>query len=108
MTTSTAPNLFSSLYTCNCKSNHHTITAPRRPLTCSRLYIYVAVNLRAVIVWCLDLQLHVYKDENKLGGVEVVIVWWLDLPLHIYKDENKLGAVEGCDRMVVGFTTTCI
>jgi hypothetical protein len=61
-----------------------------------------------VIVWWLDLQLHVYKDENKLGAVEVVIVWWLDLPLHIYKDENKLGAVEGCDRMVVGFTTTCI
>jgi hypothetical protein len=61
-----------------------------------------------VIVWWLDLQLHVYKDENKLGAVEVVIVWWLDLPLHIYKDENKLGAVEGCDRMVVRFTTTCI
>ena len=61
-----------------------------------------------MIVWWLDLQLHVYKDENKLGAVEVVIVWWLDLPLHIYKDENKLGAVEGCDRMVVGFTTTCI
>ena len=61
-----------------------------------------------MIVWWLDLQLHVYKDENKLGAVEVVIVWWLDLPLHIYKDENKLGAVEGCDRMVVRFTTTCI
>ena len=61
-----------------------------------------------MIVWWLDLQLHVYKDENKLGAIEVVIVWWLDLPLHIYKDENKLGAVEGCDRMVVGFTTTCI
>ena len=61
-----------------------------------------------VIVWWLDLQLHVYKDENKLGAVEVVIVWWLDLQLHVYKDENKLGAVEGRDRMVVRFTTTCI
>jgi hypothetical protein len=48
------------------------------------------------------------KDENKLGTVEVVIVWWLDLQLHVYKDENKLGAVEGRDRMVVRFTTTCI
>ena len=47
-----------------------------------------------MIVWWLDLQLHVYKDENKLGTVEVVIVWWLDLQLHVYKDENKLGVVE--------------
>jgi hypothetical protein len=61
-----------------------------------------------VIVWWLDLQLHVYKDENKLGAVEVVIVWWLDLQLHVYKDENKLGAVEGRDRIVVRFTATCI
>jgi hypothetical protein len=61
-----------------------------------------------VIVWWLDLQLHVYKDENKLGTVEVVIVWWLDLQLHVYKDENKLGAVEGRDRMVGRFTATCI
>ena len=38
----------------------------------------------------------------------VVIVWWLDLELHVYKDENKFGAVESRDRMVVGFTTTCI
>ena len=62
----------------------------------------------AVIVWWLDLQLHVYKEENKLGAVKVIIVWWLDLQLHTYKDENKSGAVEGCDRMVVRFTTTCI
>jgi hypothetical protein len=61
-----------------------------------------------VIVLWLDLQLHVYKDENKLGTVEAVIVWWLDLQLHIYKDENKLGAVEDRDRMVVRFTATCI
>ena len=61
-----------------------------------------------VIVWWLDLQLHVYKDENKLRTVEVVIIWWLDLQLHVYKDENKLGAVEGRDRLVVRFTTTCI
>ena len=61
-----------------------------------------------MIVWWLDLQLHVYKDENKLGTVEVVIVWWLDLQLHVYKDENKLGAVQGRDRMVVRFTTVCI
>jgi hypothetical protein len=61
-----------------------------------------------VIVWWLDLQLHVYKGENKLGAVEVVVVWWLDLQLHVYKDENKLEAVEGCDRMVVRFTATCI
>jgi hypothetical protein len=61
-----------------------------------------------VIVWWLDLQLHVYKEENKLGAVEVVIVWWLDLQLHVYKDENKLGAVEGRDRMVGRFTATCI
>ena len=54
-------------------------------------------------------KLHVkYKDENKLGAVEGVIVWWLDLQLHVYKDENKLGAVEGHDRMVVRFTTTYI
>jgi hypothetical protein len=32
-----------------------------------------------------------------------VIVWWLDLQLHVYKDENKLGAVESRDRMVVRF-----
>jgi hypothetical protein len=37
-----------------------------------------------------------------------VILWWLDLQLHVYKDENKLRAVESRDRMVVGFTTTCI
>ena len=62
-----------------------------------------------MIVWWLDLQLHVYKDENKLGnGRRGRIVWWLDLQLHVYKDENKLGAVEGCDRMVVRFTATCI
>jgi hypothetical protein len=61
---------------------------------------------RAVIVLWLDLQLHVYKDENKLGAVKVVIVWWLDLQLHIYKDENKLG--NGPDRMVVRFTATFI
>jgi predicted GNAT superfamily acetyltransferase len=61
-----------------------------------------------VIVWWLDLQLHVYKEEKKLGADEVVIVWWLDLQLHIYKDENKLGAVEGRDRMGVRFTATCI
>ena len=59
-----------------------------------------------VIVWWLDLQLHVYKGENKLGTVEAVIVWWLDLQLHVYKDENKLG--NGRDRMVVRFTATCI
>ena len=47
-----------------------------------------------MIVWWIDLQLHVYKDKNKLGTVEVVIVWWLDLQLHVYKDENKLGVVE--------------
>ena len=57
-----------------------------------------------MIVWWLDLQLHVYKDENKLGPSRAVIVWWLDLQLHVYKDENKLGAVEGHDRMVVRFT----
>ena len=61
-----------------------------------------------MIVWWLDLQLHVYKDENKLGAFEVVIVLWLDLQLHVYKDENKLGAFEGRDRMVVTFTTTYI
>jgi hypothetical protein len=61
-----------------------------------------------VFVWWLDLQLHVYKDENKLGAVEAVIAWWLDLQLHVYKDENKLGVVEGCDGMVVRFTATCI
>ena len=59
-----------------------------------------------MIVWWLDLQLHVYKDENKLGAVEGVIVWWLDLQLHVYKDENKLGNVR--DRMVGRFTATCI
>ena len=59
-----------------------------------------------MIVWWLDLQLHIYKDENKLGTVEVVIVWWLDLQLCIFKDENKLG--NGHDRMVVRFTTTCV
>jgi hypothetical protein len=59
-----------------------------------------------VIVWWLDLQLHVYKDENKLGTVEAVIVWWLDLQLHVYKDENKLG--NGRDRMVVRFTATFV
>ena len=37
-----------------------------------------------------------------------MILWWLDLQLHVYKDENKLRAVESRDRMVVGFTTTCI
>ena len=55
---------------------------------------------------------HVYKDENKLGAVEVVIVWWLDLQLHVYKDENKLGngrdRMVVSDRMVVRFTATCI
>ena len=61
-----------------------------------------------MIAWWLDLQLHIYKDKNKLGAVEAVIVWWLDLHLHVYKDENKLRAVESRDRMVVGFTTTCI
>jgi hypothetical protein len=61
---------------------------------------------RAVIVWWLDLQLYVYKDENKLGASRAVIVWWLDLELHVYKDENKLG--NGRDRMVVRFTATCI
>jgi hypothetical protein len=61
-----------------------------------------------VIAWWLDLQLHIYKDKNKLGAVEAVIVWWLDLHLHVYKDENKLGSVEGRVRMVVRFTATCI
>ena len=61
-----------------------------------------------MIVWWLDLQLHVYKDENKFGAVEAVIAWWLDLQLHVYKDENTIGAVEGRDRMVVRFTATCI
>ena len=61
-----------------------------------------------MFVWWLDLQLHEYTDENKLGAVEAVNAWWLDLQLHVYKDENKLGAVEGCDRMVVRFTATCI
>ena len=37
-----------------------------------------------------------------------MIVWWVDLQLHVYKDENKLGAVEGRGRMVVRFTTTYI
>ena len=59
-----------------------------------------------MIVWWLDLQLHVYKDENKLAAVEVVIVWWLDLQLHAYKDENKLGNER--HRMVVRSTATCI
>ena len=59
-----------------------------------------------MIAWWLDLQLHIYKDKNKLGAVEAVIVWWLDLQLHVYKDENKLG--NGRDRMVVRFTATCI
>ena len=61
-----------------------------------------------MIAWWLDLQLHIYKDKNKLGAVEAVIVWWLDLHLHVYKDENKLGSVEGRVRMVVRFTATCI
>jgi nicotinic acid mononucleotide adenylyltransferase len=61
-----------------------------------------------VIAWWLDLQLHIYKDKNKLGAVEAVIVWWLDLHLHVYKDKNKLGSVEGRVRMVVRFTATCI
>ena len=34
------------------------------------------------------------------------MVWWLDLQLHVYKDENKLG--NGRDCMVVRFTATCI
>ena len=61
-----------------------------------------------MIAWWLDLQLHIYKDKNKLGAVEAVIVWWLDLHLHVYKDENKLGSVEGRVRMVVRFTATYI
>ena len=48
------------------------------------------------------------KTRTSYGPSRAVIVWWLDLQLHVSKDENKLGAVEGCDRMVVGFTTTCI
>jgi hypothetical protein len=75
-----------------------------------QLHVYKDENklgtVEGVIVWWLDLQLHVYKDENKLGAVEVVIVWWLDLQLCVFKDENKLG--NGRDRMVVRFTTTCV
>ena len=83
-----------------------------------QLHVYKDENklgaVEGVIVWWLDLQLHVYKDENKLGAVEVVIVWWLDLQLHIYKEReqvmgpSRLGAVEGRHRMVVRFTATCI
>ena len=61
-----------------------------------------------MIVWWLGLQLHVYKDENKLGPSRAVIVSWLDLQLHIYKDENKVRTFEGRDCMVVRFTATCI
>jgi hypothetical protein len=32
----------------------------------------------AMIIWWLDLQLHVES-----GAVVVVIVWWLDLQLHV-------------------------
>ena len=59
-----------------------------------------------MIVWWLHLQLHVYKDENKLGTVEALIAWWLDLQLYVYKDENQLGNER--HRMVVRFTATCI